>query len=463
MILVSKAADGTHANGVSYGVNLSADGRYVLFRSEATNLVAGDTNDKTDLFRKDLETGAITRVSTAANGAQANADSGAWGDISADGRYVLFSSDADNLVAGDTNGKTDIFRKDLNTGEIIRVSTAVDGTQANGESVGISVSADGRYAVFESQATNLVAGGTNGKTHVFRKDLQTGEVTILSMSADGTQGSGNSFGAGISSDGRYVVISSNAGNLVSGDTNRDFDVFRVDTTLLPYGAAIAQGRFVEAKLGVGSASKVSVAWGDGTTDTMTPSSGSAAFSHTYATTGVKSASVTVVQGAQSWIVPYKIDLSSAQMTRNTLLADTLSGGTGKDTLKGDDYANILRGGLGNDTLTGGAGKDVFVFDTKPNKKANLDKITDFKVKDDSIWLDNAVFKKLGKGTEDKPGKLNKGFFTIGEAKDKNDYLVYNDKTGRLSYDADGNGAGKAVEIAILSKHLKLTAADFFVI
>ncbi|NIX76638.1 calcium-binding protein [Microvirga sp. c23x22] len=170
------------------------------------------------------------------------------------------------------------------------------------------------------------------------------------------------------------------------------------------------------------------------------------------------------------------------MARDAALLDTLTGGSGKDALTGDGFANLLKGaggndtlkglagndqlwgGAGNDVLTGGTGKDIFVFDAKPNKKTNFDRITDFSVKDDTIWLDDAVFKKLGKGTVAKPGKLNRAFFTVGDAaKDKNDYLIYNKKTGVLSYDADGSGAGKAVEIAILKKGLAMTAADFFVI
>ncbi|WP_262032006.1 hypothetical protein [Microvirga sp. Mcv34] len=115
-------------------------------------------------------------------------------------------------------------------------------------------------------------------------------------------------------------------------------------------------------------------------------------------------------------------------------------------------------------LTGGKGKDAFIFNTKASK-ANADKITDFNVKDDSIYLDIAVFTKLGKkGLEKSPAKLNQDFFTIGsKAKDKNDYIVYDNKKGVLYYDADGSGNGKAVEIATLSKNLKMTAADFFVI
>jgi Ca2+-binding RTX toxin-like protein len=145
--------------------------------------------------------------------------------------------------------------------------------------------------------------------------------------------------------------------------------------------------------------------------------------------------------------------------------DIFKGGAGNDTLGGGAGDDILWGGLGKDVLTGAAGRDIFVFNTKPNKKTNLDKIVDFNVKDDSIWLDNAVFKKLGKkGSEASPGKLSKAFFTVGkEAKDRNDYLVYDKKKAVLYYDSDGSGKAKAVEIATLKKNLKMTYKDFFII
>ncbi len=145
--------------------------------------------------------------------------------------------------------------------------------------------------------------------------------------------------------------------------------------------------------------------------------------------------------------------------------DEVYGGTDDDTLSGGSGADRLSGGEGSDILRGGSGKDIFVFDMRPSKTTNLDRIADFSVKDDSLWLDNKVFTKLGKkGTEDKPAQLNKSFFTIGsKAKDKNDYVVYDKTKGVLSYDADGSGGGKAVEIAKLSKNLKLTYTDFFVI
>ena len=144
--------------------------------------------------------------------------------------------------------------------------------------------------------------------------------------------------------------------------------------------------------------------------------------------------------------------------------DVLKGGNGNDRLSGGAGNDVLKGGNGIDRLTGGLGKDKFVFDVKP-KKANVDTVLDFKVKEDKIQLDNKIFTKLGKkGTEASPAKLNKAFFKVADkAKDKNDYVLYNKKTGVLSYDKDGSGAGKAETIAKLAKNLKLTWADFDVI
>ncbi|WP_157934054.1 M10 family metallopeptidase C-terminal domain-containing protein [Microvirga ossetica] len=143
----------------------------------------------------------------------------------------------------------------------------------------------------------------------------------------------------------------------------------------------------------------------------------------------------------------------------------IKGTAGKNTLVGKDTNDKLYGGLGNDTLTGKGGIDIFVFDTKPNKSTNRDKITDFSVRDDTIWLDNKIFKKLGsKGSESNPATLKASFFKISDkAKDRDDYLIYNKKTGVLSYDADGSGKGQAVEFAVLKKNLLLKYDDFAVI
>ncbi|MGF9759707.1 right-handed parallel beta-helix repeat-containing protein [Microvirga sp. 0TCS3.31] len=158
--------------------------------------------------------------------------------------------------------------------------------------------------------------------------------------------------------------------------------------------------------------------------------------------------------------------------------DTVDGGSGDDWVYGDSgndrvYGgtgnDVVNGGAGNDRLYGGSGSDAFVFNAKlgtasSDRKVSFDTIVDFKVRDDSFLLDNAVFKKLGSGTLANPTELDTEFFTIGtKAREKDDYLIYNKKTGVLSYDADGSGSKEAVEFAQLSKNLKLTHKDFFII
>ena len=144
--------------------------------------------------------------------------------------------------------------------------------------------------------------------------------------------------------------------------------------------------------------------------------------------------------------------------------DTLGGGGGNDIINGGAGNDRLNGGLGKDSLSGGLGKDVFIFNTKLNKTSNVDTIKSFSVKDDTMWLDNAIFKKLGSGSASKPGKLNKDFFSIGsKAKDKNDYIVYDKAKGALYYDADGSGKGAAIKFAQLDKNVKLTSLDFMIV
>ncbi|WP_114944551.1 calcium-binding protein [Microvirga calopogonii] len=141
-------------------------------------------------------------------------------------------------------------------------------------------------------------------------------------------------------------------------------------------------------------------------------------------------------------------------------ADTLLGGDGNDRLYGDAGNDSLDGGAGNDTLSGGWGRDIFTFKDKLNAKTNIDTITDFNVKDDTIRLENSIFKRLGKA-----GQLKPDFFTIGsKAQDSNDYLIYNKKTGHLYYDADGSGSkSKATLFIKLKPGLALTDKDFYVI
>jgi Ca2+-binding RTX toxin-like protein len=164
------------------------------------------------------------------------------------------------------------------------------------------------------------------------------------------------------------------------------------------------------------------------------------------------------------VVTINIGDVNPEFTTGTAGTDRLVGGAGKDTLGGGFGDDTIFGGLGNDTLTGNAGKDIFAFNTKTNKSTNVDKIADFVVKDDSIWLDNAVFTKIGKGTEAQPGKLTKAMFWTGKAAhDASDRIVYDKASGALYYDADGSGRAAQVKIATLKKGLALTEKDFFVI
>jgi archaellum component FlaF (FlaF/FlaG flagellin family) len=128
-------------------------------------------------------------------------------------------------VPGDTNGTWDVFVHDRVTGQTTRVSVASDGTQGNGHSGSPSISADGRYVAFSSSASNLVPGDTNGRGDVFVHDRLTGQTTRVSVASDGTQGNGDSWWPSISADGRYVAFASEASNLVPGDTNGTWDVF----------------------------------------------------------------------------------------------------------------------------------------------------------------------------------------------------------------------------------------------
>lgn len=227
---VSVSGGGEQANGPSEQPSLSAHGRYVAFRSYASNLVPGDTNSAADIFLYDRAARTVERVSVATGGGQANGDSDEP-FISACGRYVVFVSDATNLVPGDTNGLPDVFIHDRVAGTTERVNVAEDGSQANGSAARRawpSVSDGGRYVVFLSAATNLVAGHVGWVQDVFVRDRQTGTTRLVSVNTQGDQADGHSNSCQISADGRYVAFSSQATNLVPLDTNGLTDVFLRD-------------------------------------------------------------------------------------------------------------------------------------------------------------------------------------------------------------------------------------------
>jgi len=194
---------------------VSADGRFVAFNSAASNLVPDDTNGADDIFVRDRLAATTERVSISSAAGEANGPSKAPA-ISADGRYVAFESDASNLVPGDTNAVTDIFVRDRLEATTDRVSVSTAGGQANGACRAPSVSADGMLVAFDSTASNLVPGDTNGWRDVFVHDRASGETIRASVASSGTQGNGSSHGPVLSGNGRWVAFESSSTNLAGG-------------------------------------------------------------------------------------------------------------------------------------------------------------------------------------------------------------------------------------------------------
>jgi Tol biopolymer transport system component len=206
-------------------VPATARGRYVAFTTLDTDLVPGDTNGFSDVFVRDLRTGTTTRVSLTRTGGQGSADS--LGPIvSADGRYVAFSSFAPHMARGDRNGeRLDAFVRDMRTGTTTLASPSYTGPGGDNETGAAAVSANGRYVAIVSAASNLVPGDTNNALDVMIRDRTAGTTRLVSVSSTGAQGNGDSLNAAMTPDGRYVAFMSSATNLTPGDTNNAADVF----------------------------------------------------------------------------------------------------------------------------------------------------------------------------------------------------------------------------------------------
>ncbi len=362
-------AAGGQGNGHSEHADISADGRYVVFESYASNLVAGDTNSYVDIFIKNLESGSLLRVSTSAAGGQGNGGS-VSADISADGRYVLFESDASNLVAGDVNGKGDVFVKDLQSGTIQLVSTSTTGEQGKWDSGNAHFSADGRYVVFTSYA-NLIAPSDNTYSpQIFIKDLQTGAIQCVSTNAAGTKSNGWNFSASLSTDGRYVVFESTATNLVPDDYfySSTYQIFVKDlhsgaiqcvsvsgsNTLGNMSSNNAQfspdGRYILFET---NASNLipggDLSYGEDVIILNNPFSADGG--------GAPSAGGTdTIRASIAYMLP--AGLENLILTGSDPLAGT--GNAAANQLTGNSAANVLDSGAGNDTLVGLGGNDFLL-------------------------------------------------------------------------------------------------------
>jgi len=229
---ISRPDGGGRADEVSIKPSITPDGRYIAYRSYATNLVAGDTNGFSDVFLYDRNAAVTELVSVATlTGVQGNGETLGRPAITPDGRYVVFSSAADNLVPGDTNGKWDVFIRDRDTGVTERLSVSSAEAEGNDDSgydaPVVAISDDGRYVAFASAASNLAPGDTNGVWDVFVRDRQAGTTARVSVSSSGAQGDDHSgrVSVALTPDGQTVGFDSLASNLVLIDTNRTPDVF----------------------------------------------------------------------------------------------------------------------------------------------------------------------------------------------------------------------------------------------
>jgi Ca2+-binding RTX toxin-like protein len=370
---------GTHAD--AWGASVSYDGRYVAFSSAASNLVANDTNQSGDIFVKDLVTGELKLVSADSNGVQGNY--GASGDgsggakISADGKHVIFASWSDNL-AGDDDWHMDVFVKNLETGELVNV-TGNSGIDWYGAAKVGDISADGRYVLFQT-GEHMLDDDWNGSQSIYRKDLQTGElervcvgypvgeqsmaisgdgryvvfstqqslvdadsfhsdvyvkdmqtgaVVLVSQSVAGNPGNSDSVEAEISLDGSTIVFTTYASNLVAGDTNGTASTVVVSN---PLHARTLNGGAGDDTYVISNGSDVVVEEAAGGTDTIRSS---------------------VTKQLSS-------NVENLELTGQGAINGT--GNALDNVITGNDAANVLDGGAGADTLSGGAGNDTYVVD-----------------------------------------------------------------------------------------------------
>lgn len=226
---VSRDSAGDEGRGDSASATLSDDGSVVVFHSYADDLVADDLNESEDVFVRFRGPPSTLLVSATPGGVPGNGDS-LRPFVSGDGNFVAFRSQASNLVPGDTNGQWDIFVRDLAAGTTERVSVSSAGAEADHDSFEPGLSDDGRFVVFRSMASNLVAGDDNNRGDIFVHDRDTGQTALVSAPT-GESADGHSFQPAISGSGEWIVFESDATNLVADDTNGARDVFRAANPL----------------------------------------------------------------------------------------------------------------------------------------------------------------------------------------------------------------------------------------
>ena len=227
-ILISEGYDGNPGDNDSKWISISNDGNYIAYSSASTNIMeAGIADwDLRQVFLYNRSTGATTLVSRGHDGNPAD-ECARYPQISADGRYVVFESWATNLVEGVDSGNTQIYRRDLEAGTISLVSVGYDGSEGDSGSYDSVISADGRYVAFYAYAENLIDGFVgNGYSQIFLRDMDSGTTSLVSVGSDGSSLADDySYDPLISASGRYVFFDTNASNLVEGDDSDNYHVY----------------------------------------------------------------------------------------------------------------------------------------------------------------------------------------------------------------------------------------------
>lgn len=226
--LVSVDGQGNSANHHSKHAVISGNGRYVVYQSMSSNLADVDDNNMWDIYLRDRQVGVTELISRSIDG-QAGSMESQRPSISADGRYVAFESWATDLVAGDENYYSDVFVVDRHTGEVELVSVGSEGQQANHVNGGAVISANGRYVAFSSMAGNLVPNDHNQMYDVYMRDRRSNRTQLISINVNGQAGGGASISPAVTAAGTYIVFDSGAADLVSNDTNERIDVFVFNT------------------------------------------------------------------------------------------------------------------------------------------------------------------------------------------------------------------------------------------